>query len=264
MDVANARSAGSTHELVSRYGSLCLETVRQLQYELTNRALDELVLSDRYRLIMMTLGSDAAGQLVDLELALLQRRFADAAKAVNAEIQRWGTVGWLIVPDTNVLLHVLDNDIDRVGWRDLAGLPGKDPIVVVIPMVVVDELDRLKRSGKDAVRTRARVTIRAIHRLLDGDPQRFASIGEQDGTDRLAVFLDSPGHVRMESADSEIIDRAVALMARAEPRVHSVDPEFARPVRLLTADQGMALRAGQAGLTCRYLEDPTRPGSSRS
>ncbi|MEU7802515.1 hypothetical protein AB0B10_24970 [Micromonospora arborensis] len=59
------------------------------------------------------------------------------------------------------------------------------------------------------------------------------------------VLLDPPGHVRLASNDDEIVDRVVAVQALA-----------GRPVRLVTYDTKMAMRARHVGLRVHRLEQP--------
>ena len=78
----------------------------------------------------------------------------------------------VLMPDTNVFLHQ-DEPFDTMDWK--ATVPTSDEVRVVIPMVVVRELDRHKRTpnnnvvsrtNKEAVRDRARRTSRELGQLF--------------------------------------------------------------------------------------------------
>ncbi|MFD8477547.1 PIN domain-containing protein [Streptomyces globisporus] len=115
----------------------------------------------------------------------------------------------------------------------LADFPGRARVAV--PMVVVDELDRLKESRVSPhARWRARAGLAVLDRLLTG-PAKL-------GFTEVEVLPDSPGHVRLPDEDDEIVDRTLALRTMA-----------AGPVTLVTYDTGMALRAKMADVPCQKL-----------
>ncbi|MFE3788043.1 hypothetical protein [Streptomyces goshikiensis] len=69
--------------------------------------------------------------------------------------------------------------------------------------------------------------------LLEGTVQD----GETYGTVNVDIFLDPPGHVRLDRPDVEIVDRAVAIQGLA-----------GRDVPLLTCDTSQHTRGRAAGL----------------
>jgi predicted ribonuclease YlaK len=153
----------------------------------------------------------------------------------------------LTVVDTSVFVHHPCKNRE-IEYAAVIGA-GFEPVRLVVPRVVIDELDRLKESGNQAVRWRAGHTLGVLDELLH-HPRSRATIREEDNLSEVAdaggmprgkvtieVFLDDPQHVRMEDNDDEIIDRALALQAYA-----------GHEVRLLTMDTSMALRARLLGL----------------
>jgi PIN domain len=142
------------------------------------------------------------------------------------------------------------------------GLHVEEDIHLLFPIVVVDELDRLKESSGSA-RWRAGHTLgrldEAITARTYGTPHRGrpgegrSMIGEVT----VEIVLDQPGHTRLPIADDEIIERAVTIQAIA-----------AREVRLLTCDTGQATRGRTAGLKVAQLpsnagvgDEPPRHGN---
>jgi predicted ribonuclease YlaK len=117
---------------------------------------------------------------------------------------------------------------------------------VLVPIVIVDELDRLKESKDKSVRWRAGYTLAVLDRVFaDGIARARLRPGDvvlgPDGLTRSEVTIElvfgPPEHVRLPGNDDEIIDRALAIEALAD-----------RKVTLLTYDTGQSTRARNAGL----------------
>jgi predicted ribonuclease YlaK len=139
--------------------------------------------------------------------------------------------------------------------REALGARG-DPIHVLVPILVIDELDGLKRDAKR--RGRAQYTLAVIDRLFQSSTTGTATLRERDfsGIDQhqvpygevsIELVFDPSGHVRQPINDDEIIDRTLAIQAIA-----------ARDVTLLTYDTGQSLRARAAGLRAIKLRDDSQ------
>ncbi|MEW2592714.1 PIN domain-containing protein [Micromonospora aurantiaca] len=201
--------------------------------------------------------------------ALINQQLSERADDLQAAIddlqqqtQRFAGEDLLVVLDTNVFMH----HPQEIEYLDVHGMIYRafEPLRVVVPMVVVDELDRLKRTGDGKGRARARYAVAYIDRIYrTGGLIRPANLSHDEtarGMLKLDVLFDSPGHVRQPQADDEIVDRAVALQTLA-----------GRPVHLVTYDTGMAMRALNSGLKDIKLEqepeqvdvNPRRPRQPR-
>lgn len=120
-----------------------------------------------------------------------------------------------------------------------------------MPMVIVDELDRLKRQNQP-VRGRARTALRSLQSLIT-DPHASARLKDPSPTEQglirggvtIELVLDPPGHRRLPIADDELADRASAVQVLA-----------GSDVTILTYDYGMAFRATTAGLIAVKLDQP--------
>ncbi|WP_234355954.1 PIN domain-containing protein, partial [Kitasatospora aureofaciens] len=134
----------------------------------------------------------------------------------------------------------IQHDVRLEEW-DLRGiLPVREePIHLIVPMVVVDELDSLKQSK--TTRWRAGYSLAVFERLLpsgtgsailaEEDYAPLDSGGIPRGKVTVEILFDPPGHERLPINDDEIIDRAVAIQ-----------PLAGRPVHLLTYDTGQSMR----------------------
>ena len=144
-----------------------------------------------------------------------------------------------LVLDSSFYLEHPDK-LKDVDFHELAQKPGK--IKVLVPMVVVDELDGLKRSGDRHRRWRAAYSLGVIDERVPEPPAPgILTPGEATpprirGDVTLQIVLDPPGHERLPINDDEIVDRALACQT------------FAGPVTVVTYDTGQSQRARTARL----------------
>lgn len=147
-----------------------------------------------------------------------------------------------------LLLHRAARGRRRAQDRTEAGWADKT-VRVIVPILIIDELDGLKRSGETLRRWRARHTLKVIEDALASPPVRgLLRNPAPDGTRGgviLDLLFDPPGHVRLPISDDEIIDRALAAQGLA-----------GTPVTLLTFDTGQAMRAREAGLRVHKFTVP--------
>jgi predicted ribonuclease YlaK len=164
----------------------------------------------------------------------------------------------LVVLDTNVYLEH-ERKLEDLDVGELVDA-GAQPVHLLVPIAVVDELDRAKRN--DRTRWRGAYSLAHIIRtvndndgvLREADPN---SAHEQTGRGRVTVEIvsDPRGHRRLPDPDDEIVDRALDIQLRA-----------GTDVTMVTYDTGMSWRATSAGLTVIALDfdpGPEPPPSSR-
>ncbi|EGZ6880000.1 TPA: PhoH family protein [Vibrio cholerae] len=146
----------------------------------------------------------------------------------------------LFVLDTNILLH-----------EPLAIYSFKEHDVV-IPMTVLEELDRIKDSKRDVARD-ARVAIRALEHLFhDATPEEITEgipLSKQEGaTGTISILADYELDETVKAftdkeGDNRILNAVLYLQVQRTPRA----------VVLVTKDINMRLRAKGAGVL--YVED---------
>jgi len=153
--------------------------------------------------------------------------------------------GLPIVYDTNMLNHW--RQPGDVLWRDVFKARGEDVSLtrLVIPLRVIDELDRQKYGRHDSdLARKAATAIRYLERIFrSGRPGQPVEL-RQGAT--LEVWLDTDD--RGEDADLSIL--------RCASDLDSLHPETG--ARVLTDDLGMRLRARQEGLKVIRLPDDHR------
>lgn len=118
------------------------------------------------------------------------------------------------------------------------------PIRLVIPLVVVEELDAQKRHPNGRVRAAARDILRHLRDLPRVSTDTLADVLRLDDRVTVEILLDEPAHVRLPLNDAEIIDRALYL--------RSLFPTRTRVI-LVSGDVSMEFRAEGAGLETRHV-----------
>ncbi|MGW0315094.1 PIN domain-containing protein [Streptomyces flavidovirens] len=209
------------------------ESVRLLTSQISTRDVDRLVRTRTHQTLVDGVGHLAGSDqqrlvngIVSLEIDQRVAALEEAVDALQDQMAKWPSELSLFAPDTSFYIQhpTKFEDIDFAEFTEAAG-----PVRVLFPMVVVDELDRLKESKDRQTRWRAGHTLAVLDRLLDDD-----SASTSHGVE---VMFDPPGHSRLPIADDEIIDRVLGATGIA-----------AGPVRLLTYDTGQAMRAKAEGL----------------
>lgn len=178
---------------------------------------------------------DPTGQETTAQLARLT--------ALAAQIDAMGRLarqpGRPLVYDTNSLMHYQPPDL--IDWNKLPR--SAQAVRLIVPLVVIDELDRKKYAGTAKMSERATAALRALDRMLDGTtPGSPVPVPGRTGVS-IEVLLDEEGHARASSADDEIIERA-ALLSQITRTATAV----------ITADTGMRMRAQAAGLDTLKLD----------
>jgi hypothetical protein len=237
-----------------------------LRYHVSSADLESLVLTRRYWALensahpSTSMSPDGAERLVATELEEREHGIGLAAQRLRERIERWPQTAVYLVPDTSFFVHHSDKleDVDFAG-----GILHirEEPVRLLVPMVVVDELDDLKQSKDKHLRWRARHTLAVLDRLLR-NPTEAAELRPPDytplgsgglprGQVTIEVLVDARGHVRLPINDDEIVDQAVSVQVLA-----------GCPVTLLTFDTGQSMRARAAGIRCIKIEQPAEDGQT--
>jgi hypothetical protein len=265
---------GPAYDRLTSYIEWATLTAQQLGNQITAADLDRLVLTRGYERLLSGFGSmtglDAGTQrvlngLVSLELTQRVDALDDAIKDLDAQIKRWSRPGAFVVADTSVYIEHEDK-LEDLDFAPLLKI-GEDPVHVLVPIVVVDELDGLKQSKTSYVRWRAGYTLAVLDQVFASStgPARlraedFSALGGRHprGEVTIELVFDPPGHARLPINDDEIIDRTLVIQ-----------PLAGREVMLLTCDTGQSTRARSAGLRVLKLtrpigDEPTRQKTPRA
>ncbi|MFE4972648.1 PIN domain-containing protein [Kitasatospora sp. NPDC056651] len=252
-------------ELLYEYLKWASSAVRRLEHVVSPADLDRLVLTRRYDQLLTNRSklSSSSGKLVDgllrLELSQRSRAFAEAVRELQAAVVNLGRVAANVVFDTSVFIHH-PKKLEELSFFPLTGKVF-GPFRLIVPMVVIDELDRLKESGKTQTRWRARYSLAVLDRIfadnrrgkssatLSSPSPASSASGPRLGDEVIVeIVSDSAHHIRLPNPDDEIVDRALAM-----------EPLVGAHVTLITYDTGQASRARSAGLSFRKLDMPLGP-----
>ncbi|MEX1659969.1 PIN domain-containing protein [Streptomyces pseudovenezuelae] len=226
------------------------ESARVLRSQISDKDLAQLVFTPRYKALLASCGTLAGtaqqrlvNGLVDLELAERLEAFEAAQATLDGYARGWGPREFFVVADSSFYIQN-DVKIADVDLHELFGVPPWHSVRLLFPIVVVDELDNLKDSGKQQARWRAAHTLGLLDGVLRGSTHGVLRPGDhspQSGDTLRKVLaeivLDPPGHERLPLPDDEIVDRTVAIQGLA-----------GRDVHLLTCDTSQHTRARAAGL----------------
>ncbi|MFJ9903919.1 PIN domain-containing protein [Streptomyces sp. NPDC101152] len=238
------------------------DAVRMLRGQIRATDIDRLVLTRRQAALLDGVGrlnspehEKLVNNLVSLELDERVQAFGAAIQQLADLTQRWRPSLRLLVPDSSLFIQH-PAKFEETDFAALLG-GGPEPVHVLVPMAVIDELDALKETKKPNARWRAGYTLAVIDRLLqDFSPGRLRPVAMRPGSDNpprgevtLEILFDPPGHTRLPNSDDEIIDRAVVAQALA-----------GTPVTLVTYDTGQSTRGRAAGLKVNKLRNDAGTG----
>jgi hypothetical protein len=235
----NART-GSTLQVLTAYQSWANEAARSLSFRLGQSQVEGLVQTRRHWHLQSVFGNVGdIHNMVQAEIVDRVREFDLLIANFEKVDQVWSAVDSVLVAiDTNAYIHQKVT-FDQLDWSRL--VPDRR-VIIIIPELVLRELDRQKTYGKNVpvvaeskerVPARARHTIKKIRGLLVHGVDR-AEIRPGLEVEFVANPLD---HARLADPDSEFIERVLAIERLTGHRV-----------RVATADVGMQFMARVNGL----------------
>jgi hypothetical protein len=108
---------------------------------------------------------DVVGDLVDLELTERIATLDDAVQDLAQFLTRWDDRIRYVLPDSSFYIHHPGN-LEEADFTELLGLSPSEPLCLLFPMAVIDELDTLKESKDRRVRWRSGFTLAVLERIL--------------------------------------------------------------------------------------------------
>jgi PIN domain len=168
-------------------------------------------------------------------------RFEEMISNLQAVKVFIGRRGQIVVPDTSAFIE--GEYFDQFDWHSLKGVARDKRVRLIVPILVIEELDAKKTDRNNRVSSRARSVLRRLWELHGSRPAQPARIPNRDVT--VEVFLDDAWHLRRPVNDDEIVERAVAIKETT-----------GRSVLLVSGDYKMLYRAAAAGLGAALMPRP--------
>jgi hypothetical protein len=227
---------------VDAYVRWATESVAALRPRLSAQDVDGLIRTPTYWFAMSMHSSTQKGaRLVNDEMAARQQQLGRVIESIDRFILRFHDVtpSTVVVPDTNVLLEHPEQLADT-DWHQLLSenLRALDNVRLVIPLLVIDELDNAKRVKR--TEHRARAVLKIIYDRFSPNIDALTVVRRQSvgrGNVSLETLMEAPTRARLPRPDDELIRIASQLNAFVP-----------RPVVFVSYDTGAALRAAAAGL----------------
>jgi hypothetical protein len=145
--------------------------------------------------------------------------------------------GQIVVPDTSAFIE--GAYFDQFNWHSLEGINQGQPVRLIVPILVIEELDARKTDRNSRVSSRARSVLRRLWELHSGGPAQPATVPGRNAT--IEVFLDDAWHVRRPANDDEIVERAVTIKEITGQSTLLVGGDYQMLYRAATAGLGAAL-----------------------
>jgi hypothetical protein len=171
---------------------------------------------------------------IEAELRVQLERLKDTLAHLELFVPLSGSDAWPLVLDTNVLVHFdpFREEVTRAKWREIAQLPESPDVRLIVPALVLDELDQLAHSGDRNLNRRARQAQANLDPFVDHLlSDRPKAIRPADPWMTVEILPDAPNHRRQADNDTELLERADFLHQVTNTRVTFV-----------TADRGMRVR----------------------
>jgi hypothetical protein len=224
----------------------CGEASRQLREHFVSDGLAELTERDQRDLTLGGSVMTRPREFLDRNIDIWQARLVDARARLEGLRPFIERPGQIVVIDTSAFIE--GEYFTDFNWRELAGVQTAGPVRLIVPIIVVDELDDLKRDRRAG--ERARSVLRRLLELQDTTLLEPVQLPGRQGV-TLEVLLDDPDHRRLPDNDAEIIDRADYIRELT-----------GRSVLLVAGDFGMLYRAAAVSLGSALIPRPSQDAPS--
>jgi len=232
------------HDDTVPYLAWCGEASRQVREQFVSPEFAEQAERDQRDLTLGGAVMTRPREFLDRSIDIWQTRLVDARARLEALRPFIERPGQIIVIDTSAFIE--GEYFTDFNWRRLGGVQATGPVRLIVPIIVIGELDDLKRDKRAGDRARS-----VLHRLLElhgTAPLEPVQVSGRQGV-TVEVLLDHPRHQRLPDNDAEIIDRAV-----------HVGELTGQNVLLVAGDYGMLYRAAAASLGTALMPRPRQDG----
>jgi hypothetical protein len=143
---ANLRGGGGHGNLLGRYLDWSDNSAAQLRGQVRRGEIDRLIFTGRHRLLWAARGTvSGLDGAVNFELDERIAALEAAKTAISDRIRSWERVDVFLALDTTFFLNH-DKPLRETNFHDLLD-DNRENIQILVPLAVVDELDRLKEGA---------------------------------------------------------------------------------------------------------------------
>lgn len=204
-------------------------------FEPTEELLAELDASHDRVLLAPQLSVRHLNSLLNREFTAWDDRLTRLAAELKEQDKIASRPGKPVVLDTSVLMESRPF-FTEVRWSDADPSLAAAQVRLIVPILVIEELDDLLHDRNGDRRLKARTATRALRDLHHARPTEPAALPGQPGV-TIEVLLDGDWHQGRPNNDAEIIDQALSVLDIT-----------AKSTLLATCDTRQLYRAGAVGL----------------
>lgn len=217
--------------------------------QFTERTIRDLVLGPQFVMLQTMAVRDYGSGLaflIDAEIEARLQALYEAIQKIDDAVRSWGRDRVSIILDTNVLLYAGPR-ITRMNWDDVVDEITREANFVV-PIQVVEELDRQKDRGQGDARNNARFALKWLDEVV-GSGYGSASFrpDDSDSNATIRVWVDDNERIPLAEVDRDIIDRALQLAP------------YSRKVIVASMDRSMVFRSRTYGLDAVLITEGQVP-----
>ncbi len=232
LDLRNLQGQGTTSNLHYLRFESSAETV--LGGVFYRRDVEDFFHTSRFfEIIRQGNGSEVMNRLVTGEIEARLDEVSSQLVDVKARRDRLSNADRVIViPDSNVFVHY--QPFDGLNWTEFIGTS----VRLIVPLVVVEELDRLKRSQVKKIRESSRVALRKFEEFS----LATGSVHDIDTKVSVEILEDEKFHIRASTPDDEVLEVALEVGANN-----------IRTVIVVTGDLNMMVKARVLGISVKKV-----------
>jgi hypothetical protein len=183
--------------------------------------------------------------MLNREYTIWDQRLRRVEEDLQTQKMLAGRPGQPVVLDTSVLM---EGEL-TFGWHALNPSLASGPIRLIVPILVIEELDDLLHDRNGDRRQKARAATRELWQLHGAKPTDPAPLpGQADVT--IEVLLDGDWHQRRPNNDAEVIDQAL--------QVHELT---GKATLLVSCDYRQLYRAAAVRLTAVLMPRNNQAGT---
>src|SRR5215470_4311850 len=146
--------------------------------------------------------------MLSREYSFWNQRLGEVLDELGKQKQLVMRPGRPVVLDTSALME--GKPFATLDWHSVDPSLAGVPVRLVVPILIIEELDDLLHDRNADRKQKARGATRSLLELHQTKPTEPAALPEQPGV-TIEVLLDGDWHQRRPNNDAEIIDQALAL-----------------------------------------------------